>query len=458
MADLVHRGSFPLCLQQAICTMGDTGSNDTLDTSQMVKPYRKCILIGDPEQAQKDNDMSENLALIAKNDNQTGQFGNQRAVNVVGARETVGGPVVQQSGIQCLTEEFVHYARGMTEVQNGFIDFHVSQGTRCCFVENNVEKGESNSIRDSCLVALQNKQTEFERYKAFNDRTVDYDKLERRLNETLGLLAQKEIDIKEGLKVKAYEISIVKEKHDELVKPSLLTKSHYEGLVRRKQRYVINGQKQQRIDLNADGLYNEKQENLRVWLLKFLISKKPVPECSELGIHDHNNELSRSNLVPKVVPLADKTMLSTEILRFELEPCQGDSLNLPDHRINKDGDGDCLISSEVGFITTCSCSHYKHFYKHQDSRIMKYQVYQGRLLASFQDDAKYEHVGQDTRSQGGKDDQDKQGKDLKISDIKSKSERHMTKVKIQRSLKHEGTSLQRIQRPDTMILRQKQSN
>ncbi|GJW47462.1 hypothetical protein Tco_0079108 [Tanacetum coccineum] len=34
--------------------------------------------------------------------------------------------------------------------------------------------GESNSIRDSCLVALQNKQTEFERYKAFNDRTVDY--------------------------------------------------------------------------------------------------------------------------------------------------------------------------------------------------------------------------------------------------------------------------------------------
>ncbi|GJS06984.1 hypothetical protein Tco_0363780 [Tanacetum coccineum] len=40
----------------------------------------------------------------------------------------------------------------------------------------------------------------------------------------------------------------------------------------------FNGQKQQRIDLNADALYNEKQENLRVWLLKLLISKKPVPE------------------------------------------------------------------------------------------------------------------------------------------------------------------------------------
>ncbi|GJY72049.1 hypothetical protein Tco_0475752 [Tanacetum coccineum] len=99
---------------------------------------------------------------------------------------------------------------------------------------------ESNSIRDSCLVALQNKQTEFERYKAFNDRTVDYDKLERKLNETLGLLAQKEIDIKEGLKVKAYEISVVKEKHDELVKQSLLTKSHYEGLVKEKTKVITD--------------------------------------------------------------------------------------------------------------------------------------------------------------------------------------------------------------------------
>ncbi|GKF24917.1 hypothetical protein Tco_0080811, partial [Tanacetum coccineum] len=49
-------------------------------------------------------------------------------------------------------------------------------------VETSRTLGESNSIWDSCLVALQNKQTEFERFKAFNDRTVDYDKLERMLN------------------------------------------------------------------------------------------------------------------------------------------------------------------------------------------------------------------------------------------------------------------------------------
>ncbi|GKD74496.1 hypothetical protein Tco_1332778, partial [Tanacetum coccineum] len=65
---------------------------------------------------------------------------------------------------------------------------------------------ESNSTKDSCLIALQ------------------------------GLLAQNEIDIKEGFKLKAYEISVVKEKHDELVKHSFLTKSHYEGLVKEKKK------------------------------------------------------------------------------------------------------------------------------------------------------------------------------------------------------------------------------
>nr|GFD09154.1 hypothetical protein [Tanacetum cinerariifolium] len=96
-----------------------------------------------PEQAQKDKDMQKNLALITKyfkkiykptnnnlktssnsrnknvdmtprykNDNQSGQFGNKRTVNVVGAREKVGSPIVQQSGIQCFNrKEFGHFAK-----------------------------------------------------------------------------------------------------------------------------------------------------------------------------------------------------------------------------------------------------------------------------------------------------------------------------------------------------------
>ncbi|GJV15735.1 hypothetical protein Tco_1361058 [Tanacetum coccineum] len=34
------------------------------------------------------------------------------------------------------------------------------------------------------------------------------------------------------------------------------------------------------LNLNADALFNAKQENLRVWLLKMLISKKPVPNVN----------------------------------------------------------------------------------------------------------------------------------------------------------------------------------
>ncbi|GJY58876.1 retrotransposon protein, putative, ty1-copia subclass [Tanacetum coccineum] len=92
--------------------------------------------------------------------------------------------------------------------------------------------GEATSCRDSCLIALQNKQNEFEKYKAFNDRTIDYDILQTKLNETLGLLALKDIEIKEGLKTKAYEISVLNQKHDELVKKSLLTKSQLEGYLK----------------------------------------------------------------------------------------------------------------------------------------------------------------------------------------------------------------------------------
>nr|GEW34092.1 hypothetical protein [Tanacetum cinerariifolium] len=59
--------------------------------------------------------------------------------------------------------------------------------------------GESISVRDFCLVAIQTKQTEFEKYKAFNDRTVEYDKLERKLNEASGQLAHKDTIIREDV-------------------------------------------------------------------------------------------------------------------------------------------------------------------------------------------------------------------------------------------------------------------
>ncbi|GJV01482.1 retrovirus-related pol polyprotein from transposon TNT 1-94 [Tanacetum coccineum] len=378
----------------------------------------------DPEQAQRDKDMQKNLALLAKyfkklykptnnnlrtssnsrnktedttprynNDNQSGQFGNQRTMTVARARETVGSQVVQQNGIQCFNcKGFGHYAKEcrkpkrvkdysyhkekmmmckqaeqgvplqaeqadwladtdeeideqeleahysfmakiqevlpeesssteqpLEQVQNhdennvfanerrhseqpeSINDTYVLEkddsnvtpdSSNICNNDNQVDQnatecadervalanlianltldtkenktilkqlkkanasltqeleecktnldetsralGEATSCRDNCLIALQNKQNELEKYITFNDRTIDYDILQTKLNETLGLLARKDIDIKESLKTKAYEISVVNQKHDELVKRSLLTKSQFEGQLKEK--------------------------------------------------------------------------------------------------------------------------------------------------------------------------------------------------------------------------------
>ncbi|GJS70167.1 hypothetical protein Tco_0703008 [Tanacetum coccineum] len=175
----------------------------------------------------------------------------------------------------------------------------------------------------------------------------------------------------------------------------------------------FNGQKQQRIDITADALYNEKQENLRVWLLKFLISKKPVPEWprssmfkrrliaadqasvfmemtsvhissglvlhqmtsdhnrSELGIQDHSNEQSSSKLVPKVVPLAVKTATSRQELELTIDP--------PSHSMQSDNRV-ILFSIHNDEWKSFQCHH------------------QTALRMSM--------LVKDTRSQDGKDDKD----------------------------------------------------
>nr|GFB31097.1 hypothetical protein [Tanacetum cinerariifolium] len=69
---------------------------------------------------------------------------------------------------------------------------------KAIFAETSKSLGESISVRDSCLVALQTKQAEFEKFKAFNDRAIDYDKLKHKLNEALGQLAHKDTVIREG--------------------------------------------------------------------------------------------------------------------------------------------------------------------------------------------------------------------------------------------------------------------
>nr|GEW31122.1 hypothetical protein [Tanacetum cinerariifolium] len=233
----------------------------------------------DPEQAHRDKDMQKNFALIAKyfkkiytptnnnlrtssnsrnknldmtprykNNNQSGQFGNQRMVNVAGARENECRKPKRvkdfaylkekmllckqaEQGVPLQPEQYDWLADTDEEINEQELEAHYSYMAK-------IQEVPTANSRTNYEPLEQNKQTEFEKYKAFNDRTINYDKLERKLNEALGQLAQKDIEIKEGLKTKAYEISVVKEKHDELIKQSLLTKSHYEDLVKQKTKFL----------------------------------------------------------------------------------------------------------------------------------------------------------------------------------------------------------------------------
>nr|GEW32873.1 hypothetical protein [Tanacetum cinerariifolium] len=246
----------------------------------------------DPEQAQRNKDMQKNLALIAKyfkkiykptnnnlrtssnlrnknvdttprykNDDHSGQFGNQRTINVVAASENEYRKPKRvkdstyhkekmllykqaEQGVPLQAKQYDWLADTDEEVDEQELEAHCSYMAKIQEVptadlgtdsvpneQNDVESddervvlanlianskldvdenkknqkqlkkanttlaqelkecktilaktskslGESVSVRDSCLVARQTKQAEFEKYKAFNDHTIDYDKLE----------------------------------------------------------------------------------------------------------------------------------------------------------------------------------------------------------------------------------------------------------------------------------------
>nr|GEV52291.1 integrase, catalytic region, zinc finger, CCHC-type, peptidase aspartic, catalytic [Tanacetum cinerariifolium] len=71
---------------------------------------------------------------------------------------------------------------------------------KAILAETSKSLGESISVRDSCLVALHTKQAEFKKFMAFNDPTIDYDKLECKLNKALGKLAHKDTTQNDSLK------------------------------------------------------------------------------------------------------------------------------------------------------------------------------------------------------------------------------------------------------------------
>nr|GEW50464.1 hypothetical protein [Tanacetum cinerariifolium] len=187
-----------------------------------------------------------------KNDNQSGQFRSQRTINVATARENakkgLRTPRITRRRCCCAIKlsKVFHFkpkqydwlANTDEEIDEQELEAHYSymakiqevptadSGTDSEPVEHvqNDAGYNVNVIPDSpdmCEDDIQNDQnevesndehvvlanlianlkldTEFEKYKAFNDRTINYNKLECKLNEALGQLAQKDTVIREEI-------------------------------------------------------------------------------------------------------------------------------------------------------------------------------------------------------------------------------------------------------------------
>ncbi|GJW54165.1 hypothetical protein Tco_0098250 [Tanacetum coccineum] len=85
------------------------------------------------------------------------------------------------------------------------------------------------------------------------------------------------------------------------------------------------------------------------------------------------NDITKPRCVHAVALILAKKATSGEYESYALswKPCQGDSLNLPDHRIHKDGDGDALFQLKSDSLPHAHAQTTKTYYKHRDSRIMK---------------------------------------------------------------------------------------
>nr|GEV41906.1 hypothetical protein [Tanacetum cinerariifolium] len=88
---------------------------------------------------------------------------------------------------------------------------------------------------------------------------------------------------------------------------------------------------------------------------------------AELGIHDSSNEPSNSKLVPKVVPPANKTATSRQVLEL-----------LFYHHITMLS----LIPVESDSLPHAHAQTTKTYYKHQDSRIMKAKEFKTKTFAN----------------------------------------------------------------------------
>nr|GEX41163.1 hypothetical protein [Tanacetum cinerariifolium] len=108
-----------------------------------------------------------------RNDNETGQFRNQRTVTVAGARETVGNQVVQQTGIQFFDfKEFGHFAKECRKPKRAKDFTYHKEKMLMCKQAKKVEKVNSNVIPDLSDMYDNDNQTDKNAKKCDDEHVV----------------------------------------------------------------------------------------------------------------------------------------------------------------------------------------------------------------------------------------------------------------------------------------------
>ncbi|GJR48357.1 hypothetical protein Tco_1316460 [Tanacetum coccineum] len=197
----------------------------------------------DPEQARRDKDMQKNLALLAKYFKKLYKrlpTYNFELLQTLGTRccwgrETVGLSVVQQNGLRCLTARDMDTMPGeIAGSQSGFIDY--AHGMKSLIYEQELEAHYSSWHKDSGVSPAGIK----------------------------------------GLLDNAFG-SVVNQKHDELAKKSLLTRSQFEGQLKEKSKVISDLKSIQTIHmlaLNAQ-VYHGRSTICNPSTSRMLISDKP---------------------------------------------------------------------------------------------------------------------------------------------------------------------------------------
>nr|GEZ51187.1 retrovirus-related Pol polyprotein from transposon TNT 1-94 [Tanacetum cinerariifolium] len=191
-----------------------------------------------------------------KNNNQSGQFGNQRTMNVAEARENAGSPSKRvkdfayhkekmllceqaEKGVPLQAKQYDWLADIDEEIDEQELEAHYN------YMAKIQEVPTADSGTDSePLEKVQNNI----RYNVFVDELQHSEQSESISNTCLVETDDSNVildspdmcddDIQNDQNNVESDDELVKEKHDELTKQSLLTKSHYEGLVKQKTKFA----------------------------------------------------------------------------------------------------------------------------------------------------------------------------------------------------------------------------